>query len=156
MTYVIILLAVLGLIMIAAEVFVPGLVLGIIGGLSLIAAVILAYAHYGPAGGNFALLGIGLVGVGGFLFWVYFMPRSPVGRRLTLTSKIKGPTQHPDFTELVEKTGEALTPLRPAGAARIDGKRIDVVADSGMIEPGEQVRVIRVEGARVVVRKVEA
>ena len=52
-------------------------------------------------------------------------------------------------------TGESPHPrLRPAGIAEIDGRRIDVVSDGEMIEPSVTVRVIQVEGNRVVVERV--
>jgi membrane-bound serine protease (ClpP class) len=41
--------------------------------------------------------------------------------------------------------------LRPAGIARIDGRRVDVVSRGEMIESGSPVRVLSVEGNRVVV-----
>ena len=34
------------------------------------------------------------------------------------------------------RTGTALSPLRPAGIAEIDGARVDVVSDGGFIEAG--------------------
>jgi len=43
--------------------------------------------------------------------------------------------------------------LRPSGMAVIDGKRLDVVAESGMIAAGSAIKVIAVEGTRVIVRK---
>ena len=45
-----------------------------------------------------------------------------------------------------------LTPLRPAGAARIAERRVDVTTDGEWIEPDTPVQVVRVEGTKVVVR----
>jgi membrane-bound serine protease (ClpP class) len=55
-------------------------------------------------------------------------------------------------TDLLEKTGVAKTALRPSGTAVIDGERVDVVTEGNLIEPGTPVRVVAVEGLRVVVR----
>jgi membrane-bound serine protease (ClpP class) len=49
-------------------------------------------------------------------------------------------------------TGVAATALRPAGRATLDGHGVDVTSEGGFVEPGTRVRVVRVEGARVVVR----
>jgi len=49
------------------------------------------------------------------------------------------------------QTGLAETDLRMAGKARIGGKLIDVVSESEYIDKGTQVRVLQVEGIRVVV-----
>jgi membrane-bound serine protease (ClpP class) len=54
--------------------------------------------------------------------------------------------------ELVGARGTALTDLRPAGAAEIDGERLDVVAESNWISAGTPIRIIRSEGYRHVVR----
>ena len=50
------------------------------------------------------------------------------------------------------KKGTTETPLRPAGVARIDGHRVDVVAATGFIEKNIPVRVVETSGNRVVVR----
>lgn len=52
---------------------------------------------------------------------------------------------------LVGKSGKAETDLRLSGKARIDGQLIDVVSESEYIDRGTPVRVILVEGIRVVV-----
>lgn len=52
-------------------------------------------------------------------------------------------------------TGSAHTILRPSGQAEIQGKLIDVVADLGFIEAGTPVRVVKVEGIRVVVAEIK-
>jgi membrane-bound serine protease (ClpP class) len=50
-------------------------------------------------------------------------------------------------------TGIALTPLRPAGIAELDGARVDVVSQGEYIAAGEPLEVVRTEGHRVVVRR---
>jgi membrane-bound serine protease (ClpP class) len=55
---------------------------------------------------------------------------------------------------LVGSEGIALTTLRPAGSADFNGKRVDVVADWEYIEKGSRIKVLRVEGVKVVVKKV--
>jgi len=50
--------------------------------------------------------------------------------------------------------GKALTILRPAGTVIINNERIDVVSEGGFIEQNTKVIVIKVEGARIVVREV--
>jgi membrane-bound serine protease (ClpP class) len=51
------------------------------------------------------------------------------------------------------RTGTALSPLRPAGIADIDGARVDVVSDGDFIEAGTPILVTRVDGNRIVVRR---
>ncbi len=54
---------------------------------------------------------------------------------------------------LLGQTGQTITDLRPVGAVMFGQDRIDCVAETGQIEKGSEVTVIRVEGVRVVVRE---
>ena len=53
--------------------------------------------------------------------------------------------------ELIGKEGVTMTVLRPSGFAEIDGERVDVVSEGGMIEAQCPIKVIEVEGNRIVV-----
>ena len=55
----------------------------------------------------------------------------------------------------VGRRGIALTPLRPAGTAEIDDKRISVVAEGEFIPARSPIFVLAVDGPRIVVRKAE-
>ncbi|MHC4730842.1 MAG: NfeD family protein [Planctomycetota bacterium] len=57
---------------------------------------------------------------------------------------------------LIGEKGVAESPLRPAGTAKIGGKRMDVVAEGGYITPGTPVRVVEVQGNVVTVRAAES
>ncbi|MCL5290324.1 MAG: NfeD family protein, partial [Firmicutes bacterium] len=80
-------------------------------------------------------------------------------RRVTLSnrqSRQEGyQAPRPELEKLLGQQGVAATPLRPAGAALIDGKRVDVVTEGEFIMPGTPVLVVMVEGTRVVVKAVE-
>ncbi len=60
----------------------------------------------------------------------------------------------PSLTDLVGQRGEALTTLRPAGAAMFGDRRTDVVTEATFIPRGATVEVTAVEGKRVIVRQV--
>lgn len=147
----IIVLAVVGFLMLAAEVFVPGMVLGILGGLCLAACVALCYAAYGPLLGTMAFAALAVLLIAGFIFWLNFFPATPIGKKLLLKKSLP-PDNSAAAVRILGVTGEALTPLRPAGTALIAGRRVDVVAESGLIEPGQKIEVVFQEGLRVVVR----
>ena len=51
--------------------------------------------------------------------------------------------------------GSALTPLRPAGIASFEGRRVDVVSQGQFLPAGQALEVVRDEGHRVVVRAVQ-
>ena len=66
----------------------------------------------------------------------------------------KGFLSNPIASEMMGLEGIALTTLRPAGTADFDGKRVDVVTESSYIEHGKKIRVIKVEGHKVIVREI--
>ena len=146
----VIILVIVGVILLALEVVLPGLVAGTVGLGCLAGAVVLAYREFGPAGGNLALLLVAGFLVAGFFLWLRFFPRSRLGRRF-VSERVIGDigTERP---HLLHRTGQALTNLRPSGTALIDGQRVDVVTEGPMVARGSPVRVVAVEGLRVVVR----
>lgn len=54
---------------------------------------------------------------------------------------------------LIGRIGVTLTPLRPAGLARIAGERLDVVAGGSFLDANEEISVVEVSGNRIVVRR---
>ncbi len=58
------------------------------------------------------------------------------------------------FEDMVGQQGVADTDLHPSGWVIVDDKRIFVVSDGTFIEDGEKVKIITVDGNRVVVRKI--
>jgi membrane-bound serine protease (ClpP class) len=152
MALVLILLAA-GLLLLALETVLPGMIAGVAGLVCLLAGVVLAYQELGVVAGNTALIGVvGLLGVG-VLLWFRFFPGSRLGQRFV--SKGTVGEIRAEQPELLHKTGTALTNLRPSGTALIGGRRIDVVTEGAMVERGSPVRVVAIEGMRVVVRAVE-
>jgi len=90
---------------------------------------------------------------------VKIIPRTPLGRRLALKRKPDEPgggtPEADDLQRFVGRTTTAETTLRPSGTIRVDEKRIVATAESGMIEKGEAVEIIRATGTNVVVRRVD-
>lgn len=60
-----------------------------------------------------------------------------------------------DYQSLLEEIGKTVTPHRPAGTTDFGGRRVDTVSEGVMIAKNEVVRVIAVEGRRIVVRRLE-
>ena len=57
------------------------------------------------------------------------------------------------WDDLVGQKGVAMTDLRMAGKAKIDGKIHDVLSVSEYIERGDPIRVVGVEGVAIVVER---
>lgn len=151
MTLIVVLL-VLGAILMFLEILLPGLVAGILGSLCWVAAVVLAYRDLGFHTGNLVLGGVLLGLVIGVLCWLKFFPESRVARLFISRSAVGELGVRK--SELVNSTGVTITQLRPSGTAFINGKRTDVVTEGGLIDCGASIKVVAVEGLRVVVREV--
>ncbi len=159
------LLAVGGIILLFLEIFViPGFgVAGVLGIVAILAGLILSLVGIGDTSAAvlmatqrviFSLL-LALVAS---LVMLRFLPRLPFGRRLILEASLGAGHQHgsaPDSDLLwLGKKGRTTSPLRPAGIAEIEGRRVDVVSEGEMIDAGESVEVTRVDGNRIVVRRI--
>lgn len=148
-------LIIAGLVLMAFEVYVPGFVLGSIGLVLLVVAGILCYRTYGATTTIF----VGIIEVAATLTIVFaslkWFPETAAGKRMILAKTQTGArSQTGRAPELVGREGVAHTMLRPSGVALVDGKRLDVVSESGMIERGSPVKIVAVQENRVLVRKV--
>ena len=148
--YLAITLLIIGLVLMFFEVLLPGMVLGACAVLSLIASVALAYANtdYGTVFLIITLVSLVVFTIG-FVCW---FPNSYMGRKLTSTTAVGD--LGIDLSGLNNQTGTAYTDLRPSGKATIGDQRIDVVTEGTMIDKDTPVRVVAVEGNRVVVREI--
>lgn len=84
-------------------------------------------------------------------------PRSKYFDRIVLTENLnreKGYRSTKEYSHLIDKEGTVLNLLRPSGTIEIDGELIDVVSDVGFIEKGSIVKVVSVEGRKVIVKKI--
>lgn len=149
----IITLALLGLILVLAEMFLPGLILGLIGAALLIGAIVMGYVEYGPIEGSLIFAAIGVIAIVMLITWMKYFQKTSMGRGLTLSTKLQAGDDLPPHHELIGKFGNATTDLRPTGRAEIESQRYEVVADTGFIARGEPVSVVTVDGMRIVVRK---
>src|SRR5687767_1010618 len=145
-------LLILGGILLLLETILPGLIAGIVGIGCLIAGVILAYVRMGVSTGNTVALCVMVFLVIGTFLWIKYFPDSPMARPFISEGKIGNIGA--EKPELLNQTGVAQTPLRPSGSALINGKKVDVISEGNMIPRGAAIKVVAIEGLRVVVRTV--
>jgi len=145
-------LILVGAALLLLETVLPGMIAGLIGFGCLVAGVVLAYMKFDPRTGNLVLVLVVSGLIAGTLCWMKFFPESRIAR-VFISQKTVGDIGA-ERPELLDQTGTALTTLRPSGTAIIDGKRVDVVTEGPLIERGASVKVVAVEGMRVIVRAV--
>jgi membrane-bound serine protease (ClpP class) len=144
-----------GAVLMALEIFVPGGVAGLIGALMILFAAFYAVTTVGGAlGVALAVLAV-LVGCALLFLVVRIFPNSFFGRRLSLAADLsESHAAEEGLSSLLGAHGVASTTLRPAGFAEIGGRRVDVVTRGESVESGAAVKVLEVEGNRVVVCKI--
>ncbi len=147
----------LGIVLLVAEIFLPShgvltvLAVGILGG------GIYAAFQYGAMAGYVSLMAaivlLPTFAVAAIRIW----PRTFVGRRVAPPNQASRRADSPGCGEdtlrsLIGQTGLTITPLRPVGACDFGGKRVECLAESGMIDRDMRVVAIDVQGQSVVVR----
>ena len=144
-----------GVLMIIVEILLP--TVGLLAGLGVAAMLYSIVLALGGDIGALAALGISLVlSVAAFMLIVSRLPSSRLWNKMVLHTSSRGEQGYvsaEQHMELVGRTGEVLTELRPSGTARIDGRPVDVISEGAFIQKGTLVVVLSVNGSRVVVRE---
>ncbi len=150
-----IVLFIIGLILVILELFVPGGILGIIGGIAIVASVFIAGYDF-----TFMAISILIAFMAALVTFIIFYRsvglEKGLFRKLILrdrTTTEEGYVSTEERKDLIGKEGISLTPLRPAGTVLVGDERIDVVTEGNYIEANKPVKIIFVEGMRIVVRE---
>jgi len=147
------------------ELFVPsGGVIGLVAGVTAIAGVVFFWRE-STMWGLSGTLGVLILGPCAVAFMLKVYPETYVGRKLILGgSKSEEETfaatvrakarEHDHRLELIGHTGVTVTACRPVGQIRIDGKRFEALAESGVIDAGAEVTVVAIVDNQIKVRPV--
>jgi membrane-bound serine protease (ClpP class) len=159
----------LGVILLLVEVFVIPVfgVAGIAGIVAIAAALLMAMVEHWPgtrwpdaAQWQAAIvrlsLGVGGTVVAGALL-ARWLPKTVLFQHWELGKTLSAAEGYTSskatLPGLLGATGVAETVLRPAGKGRFGEQLVDVVTEGDFIQKGERIRIVAVEGARVVVTK---
>jgi membrane-bound serine protease (ClpP class) len=151
------LLFIAGIILILLEIFLP--TLGIVGTIGLILVAVSIFNAV-PILSEAIWIVAGAVLLTAVIVWILirFLGWEVKWNRVVLRSSQsneEGYTSSKDRNELLGQVGITLTPLRPSGFAKFGDRKEDVVSEGEIISRGEEVKVIHVEGMRVVVKRVK-
>jgi membrane-bound serine protease (ClpP class) len=154
------LLFILGAVLVTIEFMVPGFgIAGTLGIISLLLGIVVASRVVSPP----VLVGIiaaVLLVIVSLLVWAYRSATKggKISRSLLLhfrLDKERGYTSVQPEESLLGMEGVTLSMLRPSGTAQIGDRRVDVVTEGEFIPKGTKVKVIKVEGFRVVVARAD-
>ena len=145
-----------GMSLIGLEMFIPGGIVGTVGIITVIYAII--YINKSTYHIAFILV------ISSILATIqFYVNRNVFHKRLTLLNRLvlndsisteDGYVASESRLELIGKKLQAYTDLRPAGVAVLGNEKLDVVTDGDFIEKGNEIEIIRVEGMRIVVKKI--
>lgn len=151
------------------EIFLPsGGLLALLCGACSIASIVVMFVFDSALG---ALMMIGYVVVIPFAFYwgVRLWERSPIGRKLILgadedftsesesvnRSEVDRQDRVSSIKRLIGRTGIADSQLRPVGYVRIDGERLDAIAEGDLIDAGQTITVVDAYDNQLKVRLAE-
>ncbi|HWK24406.1 MAG TPA: nodulation protein NfeD [Ureibacillus sp.] len=150
-----VLVFIIGFALLVAELFVPGGIVGIIGGALMIISLLFAgesVVHMAYS----ILIAVFIAIIGMVIVMKFFGKNLHVFNKLILrdaTTTEEGYVSNVNRIDLLGKIGDSITPLRPAGTIVVGNERIDVVSEGSYIEANRKVEIIQVEGSRIVVRE---
>lgn len=149
----IILLVVVGLILIYLElIFVPGTtILGLIGLVISGIGIYMAFERHGATSGSILLVSSLALTIGAMVYSF----RSKSWDKFSLKTKNEAKV-NANYTEglQIEMRGVATSDLKPIGNAEFDNKAYEVSSHGHLIESGEQVKIIKISGNKIIVESI--
>ncbi|WP_347862723.1 nodulation protein NfeD [Salimicrobium sp. PL1-032A] len=152
-----ILLLVIGVGLIVAEFFLPGGIAGAAGAVAIVASLLMSGQDVGYMAFS---IGIALLVtiVASVLLFKFVGFQNGFFKKIILsdaTNTSQGYVSSESRLDLIGKEGKSVTPLRPSGSGLFGEEKLDIVTEGSFIQPEEPVKVVKVEGSRIVVRKIE-
>lgn len=149
-------LLLIGIGLIIAEFFVPGGILGGLGVVCIIGALLFATESIFAMGMSILIALIISMTAAVILYKTIGLEKG-VLRHIILSDRATSERGYASFEErkeLLGLKGKTITPLRPAGTGLFDNKRIDVVSEGNFIESDKMVEIIKIDGGRIVVKEI--
>ncbi|WP_047981456.1 NfeD family protein [Ornithinibacillus contaminans] len=149
-----IILLVIGIGLIIAEIFIPGGILGVIGIGAVIGSLFMSGASISNMTMSIAIAFLVAIIASVILFRRIGLDKG-IFRHVILrdrTTTELGYVSNENRLDLIGMEGITVTALRPSGMAVINNERIDVISEGSFIPANAKVKVVKVEGVRVVVR----
>ncbi len=145
----------IGIALLVIEIFLPGF--GVPGICGLILEGIAIYFTATRHGASAALILTAIVLVVTSLT-IFITFRSATKGKLSKTTLILNETEQAVAASLPELNpgdeGTAVTPLRPSGTVVFGEHRLDAMTEGDFIQKDQKVRILRIEGTRIIVRSV--
>jgi membrane-bound ClpP family serine protease len=151
----------LGLLLLILEAFVPsGGILGLLAFVSAIVGIVFLF-KFEAIWGAIGLLGTVILGPMMFFGALNMLPSTKLGRvmvgssgeEIALARAETVRVQRDEREHLMGLEGTAATDMRPSGVVLIEGQRHDAISKGGVIDRGEPIRVVAIDGLTIEVRQ---
>ncbi|GGM31215.1 hypothetical protein GCM10011351_16710 [Paraliobacillus quinghaiensis] len=151
-----IILLLLGMVLIIVEVFMPGGILGLLGIGAIVGSLFMSSNDVGHMSMSIAIAIIVAIITAVLLYKTIGLEKGFLKYIILndATSTEKGYVSSVSRLDLIGMEGSTVTPLRPAGTAVFGSERLDVVTEGGYIASQKNVKIIKTEGSRIVVREI--
>lgn len=156
MLWILLVLFIIGLSLLVLELFLPGAIVGVMGGLALLGVIILSWINYGIVAGVVSMVAVMAGAWMAIVLGGKWLPNSRFGNKMVLDTEIRGISGPAGRDVFLGKTGKTLTLLRPVGVIEIEGERLDAMAEFGTLSKGTPIRVVRVAGSNLIVNRIES
>jgi len=143
---------VFGLVMVMLEIFVlPGFVAGVVGGLVVVYGVYQSYAVYGATAGSITLFATIAV----FVLTLVLFFKSGMWKKVALSDVVDGKMNTLENIPSPGDRGKAISRLAPMGKALINNEYYEVSTNGEFIDADQEIEVIRTEGGKVLVKRID-
>lgn len=146
-----------GFIFVVLEMYIPGFGLtGVTGGVLLIIGILLTAKSFMDA----LILIVIIMAILGITLTIVLQSaaKGKLNKSLVLNDtldKASGYIGTEDLEYFLGREGISMTTMRPSGTADFDGVKLDVVTDGEFVKKDTKVRIVKVQGRRIVVKSME-
>jgi len=142
----------IGFLFILAEVlFIPGGILGVIGGMVLLYGIYLPYSVGETTGGHITLFATLVL----LTLSLFMAIRSQTWKKIQLDKVIDSNVKNKDSDSLlIGEQGVTTSRLNPMGTARFDSKYIEVTSFDTFTDEGMRVEIMKIEKNKIIVKQI--
>lgn len=138
------------------EILVPGGILALIGACLVLAACVVAFNTYGAMEALAVFVGSLVVSLLMLYIELKILPKTKYGKRLFLLRAQKASSLKPQAgQDIIGQRGESITTMAPTGMVLIGGEKYEAFSQSGLLEKGTPVAVVKQDPFRLIVEKTD-
>lgn len=142
-------LIIVGIVLIILEIIlIPGFIVGIIGGLSVIAGIYLSYSSFGSFTGNIVAGSSIVLAIGSIIMTFRVHSWDKIGLQEEMKWRVPGTET---LNIQIGDIGESISALRPMGTVNINDKSFEAESTGELIKENTKVKVIKILANKVIV-----